>query len=195
MHSISAREGGNTICWKAMARKRTVDNNVTYWFPWKHPMSRLWGIEFGVLDQTPPKMGSSARPYGPRHSILFPRQNYNSQCMGSALQASPFAAMGHHSIVRSRYRYTFRASQVYQAPIFHPFDVRLAVADMLRSTLTTLSVQCSMEECEALCSRIAIMVNGTFKCIGSIQHLKNRYLLACEIAGICNSTYLLLSST
>jgi len=32
----------------------------------------------------------------------------------------------------------------------------------------------SMEECEALCSRIAIMVNGAFKCIGSIQHLKNR---------------------
>ena len=36
------------------------------------------------------------------------------------------------------------------------------------------AVRCSMEECEALCSRIAIMVNGTFKCIGSIQHLKNR---------------------
>ena len=33
---------------------------------------------------------------------------------------------------------------------------------------------CSMEECEALCGRLAIMVNGTFKCIGSIQHLKNR---------------------
>ena len=32
----------------------------------------------------------------------------------------------------------------------------------------------SMEECEALCGRIAIMVNGTFKCMGSIQHLKNR---------------------
>ncbi|KAL8582197.1 hypothetical protein ACOMHN_004116 [Nucella lapillus] len=33
----------------------------------------------------------------------------------------------------------------------------------------------SMEECEALCGRLAIMVNGTFKCIGSIQHLKNRF--------------------
>ena len=32
-----------------------------------------------------------------------------------------------------------------------------------------------MEECEALCSRLAIMVNGQFKCLGSIQHLKNRY--------------------
>jgi len=73
-HSISAREGGNTVCSKAMARMRTVDNIVTYWFPWKHPMARLWGIEFGGLDQTPPKISSSARPYGPRRSILFPRR-------------------------------------------------------------------------------------------------------------------------
>ncbi|KAF5273687.1 hypothetical protein FQA39_LY07377 [Lamprigera yunnana] len=33
----------------------------------------------------------------------------------------------------------------------------------------------SMEECEALCTRSAIMVNGVFKCIGSIQHLKNKF--------------------
>ena len=32
-----------------------------------------------------------------------------------------------------------------------------------------------MEECEVLCSRLAIMVNGQFKCLGSIQHLKNRF--------------------
>uniref|UniRef100_A0A8C7J3J4 P-type phospholipid transporter n=1 Tax=Oncorhynchus kisutch TaxID=8019 RepID=A0A8C7J3J4_ONCKI len=33
----------------------------------------------------------------------------------------------------------------------------------------------SMEECEALCTRMAIMVNGRFQCLGSVQHLKNRY--------------------
>uniref|UniRef100_A0A8C6UK25 ABC transporter domain-containing protein n=1 Tax=Neogobius melanostomus TaxID=47308 RepID=A0A8C6UK25_9GOBI len=33
----------------------------------------------------------------------------------------------------------------------------------------------SMEECEALCSRMAIMVNGRFQCLGSVQHLKNRF--------------------
>ena len=33
----------------------------------------------------------------------------------------------------------------------------------------------SMEECEALCTRLVIMVNGQFKCIGSIQHLKSRF--------------------
>lgn len=33
----------------------------------------------------------------------------------------------------------------------------------------------SMEECEALCTRLAIMVNGRFKCLGSTQHLKNKF--------------------
>lgn len=33
----------------------------------------------------------------------------------------------------------------------------------------------SMEECEALCNRIGIMVGGRFSCLGSLQHLKNRF--------------------
>eukprot|EP00051_Salpingoeca_urceolata_P015767 m.206008 g.206008 ORF g.206008 m.206008 type:complete len:2576 (+) comp18495_c0_seq1:570-8297(+) len=33
----------------------------------------------------------------------------------------------------------------------------------------------AMDECEALCSRIAIMVNGRFYCMGSPQHLKNKF--------------------
>jgi len=33
----------------------------------------------------------------------------------------------------------------------------------------------SMEECEALCSRIGIMAAGRLQCLGSIQHLKSRF--------------------
>ena len=33
----------------------------------------------------------------------------------------------------------------------------------------------SMEECEALCSRLTVMVNGRFQCVGSPQHLKTKY--------------------
>jgi len=33
----------------------------------------------------------------------------------------------------------------------------------------------SMEECEALCARISILVHGRLRCIGSSQHLKARY--------------------
>ncbi|NXL93932.1 ABCA1 protein, partial [Alectura lathami] len=45
----------------------------------------------------------------------------------------------------------------------------------------------SMEECEALCTRMAIMVNGRFRCLGSVQHLKNRfgdgYTVVVRVAG------------
>ncbi|XP_034365421.1 ATP-binding cassette sub-family A member 13 isoform X1 [Arvicanthis niloticus] len=33
----------------------------------------------------------------------------------------------------------------------------------------------SMEECEALCNRLAIMVDGSFRCLGPPQHIKNRF--------------------
>ena len=32
-----------------------------------------------------------------------------------------------------------------------------------------------MEECEALCSKVAIMRKGRLQCLGSVQHLKNRF--------------------
>lgn len=33
----------------------------------------------------------------------------------------------------------------------------------------------SMQECENLCTRLAIMVDGEFQCLGSIQHIKNKF--------------------
>merc|ERR1711881_35235 len=33
----------------------------------------------------------------------------------------------------------------------------------------------SMEECEALCDRLAIMVDGALMCIGGTQHLKDKF--------------------
>ena len=33
----------------------------------------------------------------------------------------------------------------------------------------------SMEECEALCTRLAIMAQGSFRCLGAPQHLKSRF--------------------
>jgi hypothetical protein len=37
----------------------------------------------------------------------------------------------------------------------------------------------SMEECEALCTRIGIMASGRLACLGSVQHLKNRFGVGC----------------
>uniref|UniRef100_A0A8D1DE14 ABC transporter domain-containing protein n=1 Tax=Sus scrofa TaxID=9823 RepID=A0A8D1DE14_PIG len=33
----------------------------------------------------------------------------------------------------------------------------------------------SMDECEALCTRLAVVVDGSFRCLGSPQHIKNRF--------------------
>lgn len=33
----------------------------------------------------------------------------------------------------------------------------------------------SMEECEALCGRVGVMVAGSLVCLGSIQHIKSRF--------------------
>ncbi|CRK87607.1 CLUMA_CG001403, isoform A [Clunio marinus] len=46
------------------------------------------------------------------------------------------------------------------------------IRDLGRSVVITSH---SMEECEALCTKLAIMVNGEFKCLGSTQHLKNKF--------------------
>ncbi|RHY26670.1 hypothetical protein DYB32_007410 [Aphanomyces invadans] len=40
---------------------------------------------------------------------------------------------------------------------------------------TILLTTHSMEECEALCTRVGIMVGGGLRCLGSIQHLKHRF--------------------
>ncbi len=37
----------------------------------------------------------------------------------------------------------------------------------------------SMEECEALCTRVGIMTAGHLRCLGTVQHLKNRFGAGC----------------
>ena len=51
---------------------------------------------------------------------------------------------------------------------------RLVASNELSTLMLTLTLYYSMEECEALCTRLAIMVNGQFKCLGGIQHLKTK---------------------
>ncbi|XP_019857855.1 PREDICTED: ATP-binding cassette sub-family A member 3-like [Amphimedon queenslandica] len=47
--------------------------------------------------------------------------------------------------------------------------------EVIRNGRSVILTSHSMEECEALCTRLAIMVNGRFKCLGSIQHLKSKF--------------------
>ncbi|VEN59022.1 unnamed protein product [Callosobruchus maculatus] len=52
----------------------------------------------------------------------------------------------------------------------------------------------SLEECESVCTRLAIMVRGRFMCLGSVQHLKSKFAKGCTFtikikrdAGIMNN--------
>ncbi|KAA8595046.1 hypothetical protein FQN60_012181 [Etheostoma spectabile] len=49
-----------------------------------------------------------------------------------------------------------------------------AILSIIKEGRSVVLTSHSMEECEALCTRMAIMVNGRFRCLGSVQHLKNR---------------------
>ncbi|CAD5121577.1 DgyrCDS10076 [Dimorphilus gyrociliatus] len=57
----------------------------------------------------------------------------------------------------------------------------------------------SMEECEALCTEMAIMVNGEFKCYGGVQHLKSKYgegySLIAKVKSSLNDEYSLSDAT
>ena len=49
------------------------------------------------------------------------------------------------------------------------------VLELTRQGKSVILTSHSMEECQALCTRAAIMVEGSFKCLGSVQYLKNRF--------------------
>ncbi|XP_020626914.1 ATP-binding cassette sub-family A member 2-like isoform X2 [Orbicella faveolata] len=61
------------------------------------------------------------------------------------------------------------------------------ILEIIKDGRSVILTSHSMEECEALCTRMAIMVNGQFKCLGSCQHLKNRfgegYIITVRIQG------------
>lgn len=45
----------------------------------------------------------------------------------------------------------------------------------LRKQSTVILTTHSMEEAEALCPKMGIMVDGKFQCFGSAQHIKDKY--------------------
>ena len=49
------------------------------------------------------------------------------------------------------------------------------ILKLIKDDRSVLLTSHSMAECDALCSRLAIMVNGQFMCLGTTQHLKHRF--------------------
>merc|ERR1712019_233674 len=55
------------------------------------------------------------------------------------------------------------------------------VAEKRKQSVVVLTTH-SMEEAEALCSRIAIQVDGQLRCLGSAQQLKSQYGQGYEVS-------------
>ncbi|MBN3324270.1 ABCAC protein, partial [Atractosteus spatula] len=49
------------------------------------------------------------------------------------------------------------------------------ISEEVKAKTAVVLTSHSMEECEAVCTRLAIMVKGQFKCLGSLQHIKSRF--------------------
>ena len=58
--------------------------------------------------------------------------------------------------------------------LLHTRDVISRVSSEKKQCSIILTTH-SMEECEALCSRVGIAVGGRLQCLGSVQHLKQRF--------------------
>ena len=54
------------------------------------------------------------------------------------------------------------------------------IAESMQSRAVVLTTH-SMEEADALCTRIGIMVNGRLECLGSSQHLKSKFGKGCIV--------------
>uniref|UniRef100_A0A8C2RYQ1 ABC transporter domain-containing protein n=1 Tax=Capra hircus TaxID=9925 RepID=A0A8C2RYQ1_CAPHI len=53
--------------------------------------------------------------------------------------------------------------------------VKKSIQIFLKLHIILVFCSTSMEECDALCTKLAIMVKGKFMCLGSPQHLKNKF--------------------
>lgn len=63
------------------------------------------------------------------------------------------------------------------------WDLLSEVAKKRAVVLTTHS----MEEAEALCNKVAIMIGGSIRCLGGVQHLKQKFLGGYALSISCNT--------
>lgn len=61
------------------------------------------------------------------------------------------------------------------------------VIQQVSSQRTVVLVSHSMEEIEALCTRVAVMVSGRMQCLGSVQHLKTKFGAAYTVELRCRA--------
>ena len=120
-----------------------------------------------------------ARKSGKAIVITSHRSSQDGGCgLGRAGWTEDLSASGEESVRRVGHtlHVGIRTSLIWASALsqVHGFDVEggRQHSPMLYQAPPPLP---SMEECEALCTRLAIMVQGQFKCLGSPQHLKSKF--------------------
>ena len=125
--------------------------------------AELRGLERSVIDVTIKRLLSALglTPHADKNAGEYSGGNKRKLSLGIALIGDPSvlfideASSGMDPVARRKM-----------------WDLLSHLAKNRSVVLTTHS----MEEAEALCTRIAIMVSGRMRCLGSPQHLKTRYL-------------------
>ncbi|KAJ0177199.1 hypothetical protein K1T71_007208 [Dendrolimus kikuchii] len=62
-----------------------------------------------------------------------------------------------------------------------------AIIEAVETGRSVILTSHSMEECEALCSKLTVMVRGNLQCLGSLQHLKNKFSQGYTLMVKCES--------
>ena len=70
-----------------------------------------------------------------------------------------------------------------------------SIIESVSASRSIVLVSHSMEECEALCTRVAILVGGRFKCCGSSQHIKSKFGAGYSIEMRCSSHNYVVEAT
>lgn len=97
----------------------------------------------------------------------------------------PTLYVGFHSNVsEEQQKYCINIAQV--RPLSIELKIKFESASTIKRIFWPFSWINSMDECEFLCNRLAIMVDGTIRCIGPIQNLKNSFGLGFVIHIVYN---------
>ncbi|ELK38567.1 ATP-binding cassette sub-family A member 3 [Myotis davidii] len=125
--------------------------------------ARLWGVSESQIQQYVSKWLTSLQLESHADKIIRTYSGGNKRRLSTAI-----ALMGKPTII------------LLDEPStgMDPVARRLlwdAVMQARESGKTIIITSHRMEECDAFCTRLAIMVKGKFVCLGSPQHLKNKF--------------------
>ncbi|XP_057605512.1 phospholipid-transporting ATPase ABCA3-like [Hippopotamus amphibius kiboko] len=125
--------------------------------------ARLWGIPETKINHYVNKSMQSLNLESHADKIIYTYSGGNKRRLSTAI-----ALMGKPSVIFLDEPSTG----------MDPVARRLlwnAVTQTRESGKVIIITSHSMEECDALCTKLAIMVKGKFVCLGSPQHLKNKF--------------------